>query len=152
MEHQVPNKPLVSPNESMRGENSGCTRLSSRIFPWKQKRCYPQSVNVVQPRVEWHLTDAWHPEPNTDVHTFLSVGTSKHLDSVVVGNHKELRGVMIIPQMILIHKNRIWKVYICRHKFFVRIATILSGPEPKSMESVVLHLCWFKWKEAIKEE
>jgi hypothetical protein len=67
----------------------------------------------------------------------FGVGTSKHLDSVVVGNHKELRGIMIIPLKILIHENRILKSTYVDINFFLRIAEILLGPEPKSMESVV---------------
>ena len=68
-------------------------RLSSHVFLLKQKRWFSQSRNVIQPEVEWHLTDVYHPGPSTDVHTFLCAGTSKHLNFVVVGNHKELRSI-----------------------------------------------------------
>ena len=121
------------------------------MFQRKQRRLTPRSVNMIQPRVEWHLRDARHPKSNTYVHTFLGVGTSKHLDSVVVGNHKELRGVIRIPQWYWFMRIIYEKVYICRHKILSRIARILLGPEPNPWR-VLLHLYWFKWKEAIKED
>ena len=40
-------------------------------------------------------------KPNINVHTIWSVGKSKHLDSIVMGNHEELKDVNIISTIFV---------------------------------------------------
>ena len=40
-------------------------------------------------------------KPNINVHTIWNVGKSKHLDSIVMGNHEELKDVNIISTILL---------------------------------------------------
>ena len=60
----------------------------------------PQTVNVGQPQVdvqpsveEGHLKDVQHTGPSTSVHTNIGAGASKHLDSIIEGNHDESEGI-----------------------------------------------------------
>ena len=105
---EVPDKPLFSQNESKRGRKSDKTRykFSYASAETEEIKSSTSKCNSTSSCKNTSL-DAHHPKPDINVHKCFRVGTSKHLDSIVMGNHKELRGIMRIPQMILIHENHI---------------------------------------------
>ena len=120
----------------------------------------PQIVNAsqqnvdIQPRVEGHLKDVGHPEPNTSVHTNFGVGTSEDLDPIVEGNHEGSKGIDEISiNYIDSGESYNRKTTVVDIYFASRIAEGLDlDREPKSMAECMKRSDWSKWKAAIEDE
>ena len=120
----------------------------------------PQIVNAsqqnvdIQPRVEGHLKDVGHPEPNTSVHTNFGVGTSEDLDPIVEGNHEGSKGIDEISiNYIDSGESYNRKTIVVDIYFASRIAEGLDlDREPKSMAECMKRSDWSKWKAAIEDE
>jgi hypothetical protein len=121
----------------------------------------PQTVNVGQPRVDiqpsvekGHLKDVHHPGPSTSVHTNVGVGTSKHLDSIVEGNHDESEGIDEISTNYVETGESFNRNTTNVDIFFSsKIAKDLTlDREPKTMAECMKRSDWSKWKVAIEDE
>jgi hypothetical protein len=115
---EVPHTTTILPKWEQKGEKHGHMRNE---FSYASA----EIEEIISSTSKCSSTSSWithngcsSSKPNINVHTIWSVGTSKHLDSIVMGNHEELKDVILFPHIPLIQQNHITErlhlsTYIC---------------------------------------
>jgi hypothetical protein len=156
---EVPIKTTQLPDLKKRGSSTASDPdPASRKQQRRERRKSSKSVNASQLNIDKHLMGSIHPvegqppQPSSSVHTLA--GTSEHLDSHVLGNHKESSRVHEISTNYIDsgesfnHKSTIVDTY-----FSATIAdTLLNDHDPRTIVECEKRSDWPKWKEAIQAE